>query len=127
MTTAEQLIEKVVNGQDPLTTVVEAIEETVSGPERHDVTPEEQAAMFQQLIAQSEVQVPYLNHEYVDQVLGQLRQGAPAQEMVALAAANRDQYASDHNIGDTDFATWDVIHRSLVATYTDQMPPNPGA
>ena len=127
MTTAEQLIDQVSNGEDAMKSVIEAVNENVSGPERADLTPEQQASMFQSLIAQSAVQVPYLNRDYVDQVLSQLQQGAPAQEMIALAAANRDQYAADHNLGDANFATWDAIHRSLVATFTDQMPPNPGA
>lgn len=123
--TAEQLIESVAQGGDPTKLVREAINENVSGPERQDISPDQKMAMFQQLIQQSEVQVPYLNHEYVDQVLMQLQQGAPAQEMIALAAANRDQYAQSHNIGSPEFATWDAIHRSLTATYTDQLPPQP--
>ena len=124
---AAQLIEQVAAGADPTLVAKKAIDEGISGPERQDLTPEQQAEMFQQLIAQSEAQVPYLNKDYVDMVLGQLRQGAPAQEMISLAASNRDQYATDHNLGDSDFATWDAIHRSLVKTYTDEVPPNSGA
>lgn len=124
---ATSLIERVAEGADPMKAARAAIEENVSGPERQDLSADEVAARFQELIAQSEVQVPYLNKDYVDQVLGQLRQGAPAQEMITLAQVNRDQYAGDHNLGSPDFASWDAIHRSLVATFTDEMPPNPGA
>lgn len=124
---ATQLIEQVLGGVNADEVVTGALAEAVSGPDRQDISPEQQASMFQQLIAQSEAQVPYLNHEYVDQVLLQIRQGAPAQELVALAAKNRDEAAKTHNLGDTDFPSWDAIHRSLMATYTDQMPPNPGA
>lgn len=126
-TTAAQLIEQVAGGADPMQAAKSAIDEVVSSPERKDISPEEKESMFSQLIAQSAQQVPYLNHEYVDQVLGQLRQGAAASEMLAVAAANRDQYAKNHNLGDANFATWDAIHRAIQATYTDELPPNPGA
>lgn len=123
---AEALIEQVVKGQDPTTVVRSAISEAISGPERQDIDFAQREAMFRDLINQSAAQVPYLNHGYVDQVLSQLRQGASAQEMLALAQKNREQYAQNHNLGDANFPTWDAIHRAIQGTYTDQLPPSVG-
>lgn len=123
MSAADNLIQAIKEGKNPHQ-AISSILEGVSGPERQDISPDQQEQMFQELIAQSEAQVPYLNHEYVDMVLGQLRQGAPAEELMALAQKNReDALASGANFGDPDFATWDAIHRSLTATFTDQAPP----
>lgn len=124
--TAASLIEQVVKGSDPTKVVRGALSEAVSGPDRHEVDFPEKEAMFRDLIAQSAAQVPYLNHEYVDQVLSQLRQGASAQEMLALAQKNREQYAGNHNLGDDAFPTWDAIHRAIQGTFTDQLPPTVG-
>jgi hypothetical protein len=121
-----KLIEDVANGQDPTKVARNVIDEAVSGPDRHEVDFAEKEAMFRQLIDQSAAEVPYLNHEYVDQVLSQLRQGASAQEMLALAQKNREQLAANHNLGTNDYPTWDAIHRSLMATYTDELPPSVG-
>ena len=123
---ASSLIEQVVNGQDPTRVVRSAISEAVSGPDRHEVDFAEKEALFRDLIAQSEREVPYLNHEYVDQVLSQLRQGASAGEMMALAQKNREQYAGNHNLGSDVYPTWDAIHRAIQGTYTDQLPPTVG-
>lgn len=122
---ASELINSVMEGADPKV-VVRQVLEGISGPERADQGPDEIAAQFQQLIAQSEAQVPYLNHDYVDMVLSQIRQGAPMDELVALAQKNREQYAGDAKIGHGGFDSWDVIHRSLLALKTDQLPPNAG-
>jgi hypothetical protein len=124
--TAQEIIKRVQEGGDPVTVVHDFLAEGVSGPDRHDPSPDEIAAKFQQLIAQTETQVPYLNSDYVDQVLSQLRQGAPADELIQLAAKNRQQYAGQANIGVGEFATWDAIHRALTKTFTDQLPPSPG-
>lgn len=123
---ASSLIESVVNGADPTKVVRDALGEAVSGPDRHEVDFAEKEAMFRDLIAQSEAQVPYLNHEYVEQVLAQLQGGASAQEMLALAQKNREQYAGNHNLGDNLFPTWDAIHRAIQGTFTDQLPPAVG-
>lgn len=120
------LVEQVVKGEDPTRVARHAIGEAVSGPDRHEVDFAEKEAMFRQLIDQSTKQVPYLNHEYVDQVLSQLRQGASASEMLALAQKNREQYAGNHNLGDNQYPTWDAIHRAIQGTYTDQLPPSVG-
>ena len=119
---AGTLIEQVMNGEDPTRIVRSVIDEAVSGPDRHEVDFPEKEAMFRDLIQQSAAQVPYLNHEYVDQVLAQLQGGASAQEMLALAQKNREQYAGNHNLGDDMFPTWDAIHRAIQATYTDELP-----
>ena len=124
--TASQLIEQVVKGSDPVQVARTALSEAVSGPDRHDVDWDEKEARFRQLIDQSAVQAPYLNHEYVDQVLSQLRQGASAQEMLALAQKNREQYAGNHNLGEDAYPTWDAIHRAITATFTDELPPSVG-
>jgi hypothetical protein len=123
---ASTLIEQVMKGEDPSRVVRSALSEAVSGPDRHEVDFAEKERMFRDLIAQSAAQVPYLNHEYVDQVLSQLQGGASAQEMLALAQKNREQYAGNHNIGDDMFPTWDAIHRAIQGTYTDQLPPTVG-
>lgn len=122
---ATQLINSVVEGADPKV-VVRKVLEGISGPERADLGPDEIAGMFQQLIQQSEAQVPYLDHQYVDMVLSQIRQGAPMDELIALAQKNREQYAGDAKIGHGGFDSWDVIHRSLIALKTDDLPPNAG-
>ena len=123
---AAGLIEDVMKGADPTIVVRNALSEAVSGPDRHEVDFAEKEALFRQLIAQSEAQVPYLNHEYVDQVLSQLQGGASAQEMLALAQKNREQYAGNHNLGTDMFPTWDAIHRAIQGTFTDQLPPSVG-
>lgn len=120
------LVEEVVKGADPTKVARTAIGEAVSGPDRSDIDWPQREAMFKQFIDQSAANVPYLNHEYVEQVLGQLRQGASAQEMLALAQKNREQYAGNHNLGDDMFPTWDAIHRAIQGTYTDQLPPTVG-
>lgn len=120
------LIENVVKGEDPTRIARNAIGEAVSGPDRHEVDFAEKEALFRQLIDQSARQVPYLNHEYVDQVLSQLKQGAAASEMLALAQKNREQYAGNHNLGSAEYPTWDAIHRAIQGTYTDQLPPSVG-
>lgn len=120
---AENLVNSIKEGNDP-SKVIKSFLEGVSGPERRDISPDEKEEMFGQLIAQSEGQVPYLNHEYVEMVLGQIRQGAPAEELMALAQKNReDAITSGANYGDPEVATWDAIHRALTATFTDQVPP----
>jgi len=124
--TANSLIESVVQGKDPVVAVRDALSEVVSGPDRHEVDFAEKEKLFRDLIAQSEAQVPYLNHEYVDQVLAQLQGGASAQEMLALAQKNREQYAGNHNLGDDAFPTWDAIHRAIRGTFTDELPPTVG-
>lgn len=126
MPNAATLIEQVVKGEDPTKVVRSALGEAVSGPDRHEVDFAEKEAMFRDLIDQSAAQVPYLNHEYVDQVLAQLQGGASAQEMLALAQKNREQYAGNHNLGDDAFPTWDAIHRAIQATFTDELPPTVG-
>jgi hypothetical protein len=126
MPNASTLIEQVVKGEDPTRVVRAALGEAVSGPDRHEVDFAEKEQLFRDLIAQSAAQVPYLNHEYVDQVLAQLRGGASAQEMLALAQKNREQYAGNHNLGDDAFPTWDAIHRAIQGTFTDELPPTVG-
>src|SRR5438270_602519 len=123
---AASLIEQVVKGGDPTRVVRTSIDEVVSGPDRHEVDFAEKEAMFKQLIAQSAAQVPYLNHDYVEQVLSQLRGGASAQEMLALAQKNREQYASSPNLGQGAYPTWDAIHRAIQGTFTDELPPTVG-
>lgn len=121
---ANTIINRVLEGEDPSKVVAESLNEGISGPDRSDIDLPQKEAMFSELIAQSEQQVPYLNHDYVEQVLMQLRQGAPAQELIALAAKNRDDaMQSGANIGDPNFASWDAIHRSLSMTFTDELPP----
>ena len=120
------LIEQVVKGTDPSKVVRSALSEAVSGPDRHEVDFAEKEAMFRQLIDQSAAEVPYLNHDYVDQVLSQLRQGASAQEMLALANQNREMYAANHNLGEAGYPTWDAIHRAIHATFTDELPQQVG-
>jgi hypothetical protein len=123
---AAALIESVQKGADPVDVVRGALDEAVSGPDRHEVDFGEKEKLFRDLIAQSEAQVPYLNHEYVDQVLSQLRQGASAQEMLMLAQKNREQYAGNHNLGNDLYPTWDSIHRAIRGTFTDELPPAVG-
>lgn len=122
---ASDLINSVMEGADPKN-VVRSVLEGISGPERSDLSPDEIAGMFQQLIQQSEAQVPYLDHQYVDMVLSQIRQGAPMDELIQLAQKNREQYAGDAKIGHGGFDSWDTIHRSLLALKTDDLPPNAG-
>lgn len=124
--TVQEMIKGVAEGNSAIDVVHGFLEEGISGPERQDLSPDEIAARFQQLIQQSEAQVPYLNHDYVNQVLSQIRQGAPADELIQLAAKNRGQYQGA-NIQVGEFSTWDTIHRALTKTFTDQLPPNPGA
>ena len=124
--TATSLIEDVVKGADPVSVVRTAVDEAVSGPDRHEVDFAEKERLFRDLIDQSAAEVPYLNHEYVDQVLSQLRQGASAQEMLMLAQKNREQYAMNHNLGTNDYSTWDAVHKALQRTFTDELPNNVG-
>jgi len=117
------MIDEVVAGKPP-TSVFRTVLEDVSGPDRADLSPDGIASKFQELIDQSAVQVPYLNHDYVDQVLGQLRVGASAAEMAEVAKRNRDDYAAEGaNIGTGDFETWDAIHQGLTKIATEALPP----
>lgn len=127
MIKSSNLIDSALSGVSSSEIIEKYLVDDVSGPDRTDLDGSQIAASFQGLIDQTAHQVPYLNKDYVDQVLGQLRQGASADEMAAVARYNRDQYTSEGaNIGNGDFESWDLIHRNLISLATDQLPPVAG-
>jgi hypothetical protein len=120
------MIKSVNEGNDPsliMRTYLEQGPDTVT-PDRRDMTPAEIAASFNAFADQMAKSTPYLVDGYVDRVVTQIKNGTSISDLTALAAKNRDQYASQGFKIDADgsFDTWDIIHRALVKTATDTRP-----
>lgn len=127
MPSIKEMIEAAAKGTHPSQIVDKYLKEEI-GPDRQDdiQTPADKDAAFRAQFARISSAYPYVDESWATRIADQIKYGEGIAELSQMAALNREQYAGTARIDvGGSFDTWDAIHRSLVATATNQLPPPP--
>lgn len=126
---ATDLIRQVAEGQSVHDVVTNAINENLKediGPDRRDLSPEEVADKFAELIQQIAQSFPYVDMDWAARIEGDLRAGHDPAALAQMAQVNRDQYIQSGFKIDAggDANTWAAVLQALTAVPTNVVPQN---
>jgi hypothetical protein len=127
---ATDLIKQVAEGKSVHEVVNAAINETVAikessaGPERVDMSPDQVADKFAEIIGRVAQSFPYIDSDWIARIEADLRAGHDPAMLAQMAQVNRDQYAAAGFKIDAggDANTWQAVLQALSAVPTNVVP-----